>query len=399
MPRRLPSKDFRARRIVLTRDDFGYAPKPAEPANDLIDKGTWDSIVTLPDDVAVRTTNYHGTAIRQLHAPWGAWIECFGDEHDCMFPVMLDAADDFQAATFTALTATTGCPLRHFAVRWNRFPSGHGLRCPASIRSSTIGAAGKRCSHSGKPVMGSSRMHKNLKTTFGNWSAIRFLPKRHHSARVGSFAESLMESQTLPMRVRDRPTEIRARATDRFMSARPSIMLAGFNLRYSRSAMFSPFSPGPLLLRRYQFWNSSRIWDGRNHASRAPHSSDFEAKSEHLLPAVLQRIEECHSPKTLHRDRDAVQSGSSQRRRSARRWATGAIKAAGRMPLCRYRQRVHNLAKNISTHRTCGRTSSQRFLKIQMSLMRPMNSSQGIRECDEEALRQTENDKESRGCR
>jgi hypothetical protein len=104
MPRRLASKDFRARRIVLTRDDFGYAPKPAEPANDLIDKGTWDSIVTLPDDVAVRTTNYHGTAIRQLHDLWGAWIECFGDEHDWMFPVMLDAADDFQAATFTALT-------------------------------------------------------------------------------------------------------------------------------------------------------------------------------------------------------------------------------------------------------------------------------------------------------
>jgi hypothetical protein len=104
MPRRLPSKDFRARRIVLVRDDFGYAPKPAEPTSDLIDKATWNSIVTLPDDVAVRTTNYHGTTIKQLHDLWGAWIECLGDEHDCMFPVMLDAADDFQAATFTALT-------------------------------------------------------------------------------------------------------------------------------------------------------------------------------------------------------------------------------------------------------------------------------------------------------
>jgi hypothetical protein len=27
---------------------------------------TRDSIVTLPDDVAVRTTNYHGTKIKQL---------------------------------------------------------------------------------------------------------------------------------------------------------------------------------------------------------------------------------------------------------------------------------------------------------------------------------------------
>ena len=104
MPRRLPSKDFRARRIVLVRGDFAYAPKPAEPATDLIDEATWNSIVTLPDDVAVRTTNYHGTTIKQLHDLWGAWIDCLGDERECMFPVMLDAADDFQAATYALLT-------------------------------------------------------------------------------------------------------------------------------------------------------------------------------------------------------------------------------------------------------------------------------------------------------
>jgi hypothetical protein len=104
MPRHLPTKDFRARRIVLVRADFGYAPKPAEPANDLIDKTTWNSVVTLPDDVAVRTTNYHGTAIRQLHDLWGAWTDCYGEDKDCLLPVMLDAGDDFQAATYTALT-------------------------------------------------------------------------------------------------------------------------------------------------------------------------------------------------------------------------------------------------------------------------------------------------------
>lgn len=104
MPTLLPPEDFRARRTVLTRDDFLIARKPAEPANDLIDKATWDSVVTLPDDVAVRTTNYHGTTVRQLHDLWGAWIECYGENKDCLFPVMLDAADDFQAATYAALT-------------------------------------------------------------------------------------------------------------------------------------------------------------------------------------------------------------------------------------------------------------------------------------------------------
>jgi len=104
MPKLLPETDFRARRIVLTRRDFAYAPNPAPRPSDLIDKATWRSIVTLPDDVAVRTSNYHGTTLSQLDDLWGAWVECFGNRRDYMFPVMLDAGDDFQAATYTALT-------------------------------------------------------------------------------------------------------------------------------------------------------------------------------------------------------------------------------------------------------------------------------------------------------
>jgi len=104
MSKLMPLSDFRARRRVLTRRDFGYAPKPAPRPSDIIDEETWDSIVTLPDDVAVRTTNYHGTTVKQLHDLWGAWIECVGEKHDCMFPVMLDAGDDFQSATYNALT-------------------------------------------------------------------------------------------------------------------------------------------------------------------------------------------------------------------------------------------------------------------------------------------------------
>ena len=72
MPKPLPLTDFRSRRTVLVRSDFGYAPKQAPRPSDIIDEETWDSIVTLPDDVAVRTTNYHGTTIRQLHDLWGA---------------------------------------------------------------------------------------------------------------------------------------------------------------------------------------------------------------------------------------------------------------------------------------------------------------------------------------
>ena len=104
MPRLLPSRDFRARRVVLTRNDFGYAPGPEPPPSDRIRRATWSSIVTLPDDVAVRTSNHHGTTLQQLDELHGAWVRAVGDDQDCMFPVMLDAQDDFQASTYLALT-------------------------------------------------------------------------------------------------------------------------------------------------------------------------------------------------------------------------------------------------------------------------------------------------------
>src|SRR5271156_279283 len=84
MPKLLPDDDFRAKRVVLTREDFAYAPKLSSPPSDVICSATWESIVTLPDDVAVRTSNYHGTALRQLNDLWGAWIESPGSTQDSL---------------------------------------------------------------------------------------------------------------------------------------------------------------------------------------------------------------------------------------------------------------------------------------------------------------------------
>jgi len=104
MPKQLPETDFRARRIVLSRKDFAYAPKPVERPTDPIDKRTWKSIVILPDDVAIRTSNYHGTTLRQLNDLCSCWIESLGNRRNMLFPSMLDAHDDFQSATYSALT-------------------------------------------------------------------------------------------------------------------------------------------------------------------------------------------------------------------------------------------------------------------------------------------------------
>ena len=82
-PKLLPLTDFRARRTVLIRRDFGYAPKPAPPPSDMIDEETWASVATLPDDVAVRTSDHHGTTIKQRHAGVSAALCAVLMLHSC----------------------------------------------------------------------------------------------------------------------------------------------------------------------------------------------------------------------------------------------------------------------------------------------------------------------------
>ena len=104
MPRFLPKNDFRARRRVLLKSDFALAEGPEQPPSDKIDKETWNHIVTLPDDVAVRTTNHHGTMIKQISDLITEWdIQC-DDSDPIMLPVMFDAHDELDAALYNAIT-------------------------------------------------------------------------------------------------------------------------------------------------------------------------------------------------------------------------------------------------------------------------------------------------------
>jgi hypothetical protein len=90
--------------VVLTRGDFAFSPALEPRPSDKIAKSVWASIVRLPDDTAYRTSNHHGSALAQLDDLWGAWVESSGDVDDCLFSAMLDAADDFQSASYCALT-------------------------------------------------------------------------------------------------------------------------------------------------------------------------------------------------------------------------------------------------------------------------------------------------------
>ena len=60
--------------------------------------------MTLPDDVAVRTSSYHGTAVKKMHDIWCALVEAVAiDNQDALDSALLDAADDFQGAVFNTL--------------------------------------------------------------------------------------------------------------------------------------------------------------------------------------------------------------------------------------------------------------------------------------------------------
>ncbi len=106
MPRYLPPSDFRARRKVLTRNDFGIAPGPEPPPSDLIDKRVWQSLVILPDDVAVRTSNHQGSTLAQLDELSSAWLFStrMPPYRERMSPVMLDVYDELQASIYNSLT-------------------------------------------------------------------------------------------------------------------------------------------------------------------------------------------------------------------------------------------------------------------------------------------------------
>jgi len=104
MPKFLTASDFRARRRVLLKSDFalteGRSPRPS----DKIDKATWNHIVILPDDVAITTTNHHGRAIKQISDLAHEWVLHCNETDQIMFPVMMDAHDEFDAALYAAIT-------------------------------------------------------------------------------------------------------------------------------------------------------------------------------------------------------------------------------------------------------------------------------------------------------
>lgn len=146
MVRPLDPSDFRAYRKILEPDDFALWDGEMDPApTDLMSEVAWDSIMTLPNDVAVRTTSYQGERIELLYDLWAGWIESM-PRQSIVAEAMLDSADDLSAAVFnlvhgfykqassslrSALETTAlacECTLTRSPKRWKAWQSGSEVR-------------------------------------------------------------------------------------------------------------------------------------------------------------------------------------------------------------------------------------------------------------------------------
>jgi hypothetical protein len=97
--------------MVLEPSDFALGGDEPDPApTDLISEESWHSIVSLPDDVAVRTTNYYGSVVSDFWSYWDQWNCLSGAlqeaEEGRLSPVAhvaIDAGDELQASIYNAM--------------------------------------------------------------------------------------------------------------------------------------------------------------------------------------------------------------------------------------------------------------------------------------------------------
>ena len=108
----LSPSDFRASRLMLENTDFAVAPGKYAGPSDLVEESIWNSIASLPDDVSIRTSDKYGSQLGEMWGYWGLWTRVvLGVQALTKDPTesptaiaSCDATDEFQAATYCALT-------------------------------------------------------------------------------------------------------------------------------------------------------------------------------------------------------------------------------------------------------------------------------------------------------
>lgn len=103
---------FRFKRYKLPPEAFLIGPEREPEPTDLLDAETWGEIITFPDDVSLRTSEHHGTLLRNANQLVIHWIDMVSDIQsliqnpwdDALALACLDVYDDLQASVYTMLT-------------------------------------------------------------------------------------------------------------------------------------------------------------------------------------------------------------------------------------------------------------------------------------------------------
>jgi hypothetical protein len=100
----IDSGDFRFKRYKLPPEAFALRPEGlVPPPRDVVNEEVWLEIVTLPDDVSIRTSDDFGTEMKAMTQLWGSIIEMCNKTDDALFHAVLDVADALQACMFNAI--------------------------------------------------------------------------------------------------------------------------------------------------------------------------------------------------------------------------------------------------------------------------------------------------------
>jgi hypothetical protein len=142
----LDPKDFRAGRLILDPEDFALGDDELDSSpTDLISEDPWNGIMTLPGDVAIRTTSHQGTRVTILYELCSGWIDAM-PLAGIVAEAMLDSADDFAVALFNlthgfykqalsalrsaleTMTLACACEIGGDTGKWSAWQSGEAIK-------------------------------------------------------------------------------------------------------------------------------------------------------------------------------------------------------------------------------------------------------------------------------
>jgi hypothetical protein len=90
--------------MKLPPEAFAIHPDgPEPPPRDMVEAEVWQTIMTLPDDVALRTSDSYGTEMKAMAELWGSLIDMCNETGDAWFRTCLYMADGLQSSNFNSV--------------------------------------------------------------------------------------------------------------------------------------------------------------------------------------------------------------------------------------------------------------------------------------------------------